>query len=249
MKEKDDVFKKFQDSFGRMEGHFHILEQRIPMGLQMEYFKYSEKIKKEARVLTDAECDAFQEDLSDEKLDMESKKLILSVLGSSRKVKAYRILEDYAKHPSEDVVDWSHMALMESRIMLESELSDEKQIYISTGLGGRDEKLRFYILLTSVGRKPFEEYQRKVIEREFIYSLPQSDCEIERLTIAEQYVELLFLVPIRSDFKRVLDMIINECNQYGNFLSEIFTITNVKELSEEEIQTILNKNGDNQTGH
>ena len=26
MKEEGDVFKKFRDSFSRMEGHFHILE-------------------------------------------------------------------------------------------------------------------------------------------------------------------------------------------------------------------------------
>lgn len=42
MKEEGDVFKKFRDSFSRMEGHFHILEQRVPVELQMEYFKYSE---------------------------------------------------------------------------------------------------------------------------------------------------------------------------------------------------------------
>ena len=39
MKEEGDVFKKFRDSFSRMEGHFHILEQRVPVELQMEYFK------------------------------------------------------------------------------------------------------------------------------------------------------------------------------------------------------------------
>ena len=42
MKEEGDVFKKFRDSFSRMEGHFHILEQRVPVELQMENFKYSE---------------------------------------------------------------------------------------------------------------------------------------------------------------------------------------------------------------
>ena len=49
MKEEGDVFKKFRDSFSRMEGHFHILEQRVPVELQMEYFKYSENVRKENR--------------------------------------------------------------------------------------------------------------------------------------------------------------------------------------------------------
>lgn len=47
MKEDNDIFKKFRDSFSRIDGHFHILEQRVPVERQMEYFKYSEKIRKD----------------------------------------------------------------------------------------------------------------------------------------------------------------------------------------------------------
>jgi len=153
------------------------------------------------------------------------------------------------QHPDEDVSNWAYMALMESRISLESELSDEKQIYISTGLGGKGEKLRFYVLMLSKDRNPFLDYQRKVIEREFAYFLPQADCEIERLTIGEQYVELVFLIPVRADIKLTLDRVINECNQYGDFLSDIFTITNVKELTQQEITDIIKKKGNRKTSH
>lgn len=246
MKEEGDVFKKFRDSFSKMDGHFHILEQRVPVELQMEYFKYSEQVRKERAKpdLNDMDYTAFRESLSNPESTTDYKKYILSMLATSREVKAYRMLEDYVQHPDEDVSNWAYMALMESRISLESELSDEKQIYISTGLGGKGEKLRFYVLMLSRDRKPFLEYQRKVIEREFAYFLPKADCEIERLTIGEQYVELVFLIPVRADIKLTLDKVINECNQYGDFLSNVFTITNVKELTAEEVSEIINKNGD-----
>ena len=246
MKEEGDVFKKFRDSFSKMDGHFHILEQRVPVELQMEYFKYSEQVRKERAKpdLNDMDYTAFRESLSNPESTTDYKKYILSMLATSREVKAYRMLEDYVQHPDEDVSNWAYMALMESRISLESELSDEKQIYISTGLGGKGEKLRFYVLMLSRDRKPFQEYQRKVIEREFAYFLPKADCEIERLTIGEQYVELVFLIPVRADIKLTLDKVINECNQYGDFLSNVFTITNVKELTAEEVSEIINKNGD-----
>lgn len=249
MKEEGDVFKRFRESFSKMDGHFHILEQRVPVELQMEYFKYSEQVRKD-RVkpdLTDMECIAFRKSLSDPEATTDHKKFILSLLATSREVKAYRILEDYVQHPDDDVSNWAYMALMESRISLESELSDEKQIYISTGLGGKGEKLRFYVLILSRDKKPFLEYQRKVIEREFAYFLPKADCEIERLTIGEQYVELVFLIPVRADIKLTLDNVINECNQYGDFLSDIFTITNVKELTQQEIVDIINKDGNSKT--
>ena len=251
MKEEGDVFKKFRDSFSKMDGHFHILEQRVPVELQMEYFKYSEQVRKERAKpdLNDMDYTAFRESLSNPESTTDYKKYILSMLATSREVKAYRMLEDYVQHPDEDVSNWAYMALMESRISLESELSDEKQIYISTGLGGKGEKLRFYVLMLSRDRKPFLEYQRKVIEREFAYFLPKADCEIERLTIGEQYVELVFLIPVRADIKLTLDKVINECNQYGDFLSDIFTITNVKELTEQEVTDIINKNGHSKTSH
>ena len=251
MKEEGDVFKKFRDSFSKMDGHFHILEQRVPVELQMEYFKYSEQVRKERAKpdLNDMDYTAFRESLSNPESTTDYKKYILSMLATSREVKAYRMLEDYVQHPDEDVSNWAYMALMESRISLESELSDEKQIYISTGLGGKGEKLRFYVLMLSRDRKPFLEYQRKVIEREFAYFLPKADCEIERLTIGEQYVELVFLIPVRADIKLTLDKDINECNQYGDFLSDIFTITNVKELTQQEVTDIINKNGNSKTSH
>lgn len=219
MKEEGDVFKKFRDSFSKMDGHFHILEQRVPVELQMEYFKYSEQVRKERAKpdLNDMDYTAFRESLSNPESTTDYKKYILSMLATSREVKAYRMLEDYVQHPDEDVSNWAYMALMESRISLESELSDEKQIYISTGLGGKGEKLRFYVLMLSRDRKPFLEYQRKVIEREFAYFLPKADCEIERLTIGEQYVELVFLIPVRADIKLTLDKVINECNQIRRF--------------------------------
>ena len=187
----------------------------------------------------------FEDSLDDPESTVEHKKYVLSILATSRQVKAYRILEEYAQAPDPDVADWAYMALMESRIALESELSDEKQIYISTGLGGKGEKLRFYVLILANELKPFLEYQKKVIEREFPYSLEKAGCEIERLTIGEKYMELVFLIPVRADIKQALDKVINECNQYGNFLSQVFTITNVKELSAEEVEEIIKKNGGN----
>ena len=246
MKEDNDIFKKFRDSFSKIDGHFHILEQRVLVERQMEYFKYSEKIRKDQDKpdISKMDFSVFEDSLDDPESTVEHKKYVLSILATSRQVKAYRILEEYAQAPDPDVADWAYMALMESRIALESELSDEKQIYISTGLGGKGEKLRFYVLMTSKGKKPFQEYQRQTIEREFAYYLPKTDCEIERLTIGEQYVELVFLIPVRTDIKATLDRVINECNQYGDFLSNVFTITNVKELTPEEISEIISKNGD-----
>lgn len=246
-KEEGDVFKQFSNSFNQLKGHFHVLEQRVPVEVQMEYFKNSEKVKKSLLTPFSVEENEHYKEvwmqLTAEETSNEDKRKLLTLLAVSKSVKAFRLLEGYTRQPDPEVANWAYMALMELRISLESELSDEKQIYISTGLGGKNEKLRFYVLLLSLEGKPFEAYQRQVIEREFVYFLPKENCEIERLTIEDRYVEILFLLPVKSDIKAILDKVIIECNQYGNFLSEVFTVTNVKELTSEEIQEILNKDG------
>lgn len=254
MKERGDVFKQFRDSFNDMKGHFHILEQRVPVELQMEYFKYSEKLRKSNGPLTDNDFESIRKNLWEPDPEADNRRYLLTSLAISREVKAYRLLEEYVEHPQDHQDDsylhqWACLALMESRITLESELSDEKQIYISTGLGGRGEKLRFFVLMLSEGNQVFQDYQRQVIEREFAYNLPLRGCEIERLTVEERHVEMIFLIPVRADIRGTLDGLIHECNQYGHFLSPIFTITNVKELSQEEITELINKHGDSKAGN
>lgn len=246
MKEQDDIFKKFRDSFSGLRGHFHVLEQSVSVDRQMEYFRFSEKVKKERPKLVAEEIPSVAEKLSEADTPIEDIKLELVLLASSHEVKAYRVLENYVHNPHPELKDWAQLALMESRMAMESDLSDEKQIFISTGLGGKGEKLRFFALLLSAGRIPFAEYQRQVIEREFEYFLPKQDCEIEKLEVNGNYAVLLFLVPVRSNLKTILDYLIQECNQYGNFLSDLYTITNVKELSKEEIEAIIRKEEENE---
>ena len=245
MQRQEDVFKKFYDTFRNMDGRFHILEHRIPVEQQLDYFKYSGKVKKSAVELNDSDFEQYTEGLENLERSKEEKKNILSVLASSKQVRAYRLLERYVQNPDEGLVNWAYLALMESRITLESELSGEKQIYISTGLGGKGENIRFYVLILSYEGKIFEKYQREVIEKEFRYFMPKNDCEIERLTIEDKYVELVFLIPIRTDIKAVLDETIQECNLYGDFLSGLFTVTNVKELTKEEVFKIIDKDETN----
>jgi hypothetical protein len=249
-KENGDVFERFRESFNKIDGHFHVLEQRVPVELQMEYFKYSERMRRDNVMMTEEDFNTYKQSLFDSKATADKKKYALLALAVSHEVRAYRVLEEYVQHPEPDVTNWAYMALMESRISLESELSEEKQIYISTGLGGKGEKLRFYALFLASENKPFEDYQRQVIEREFAYYLTKENCEIERLTISDLYAELLFLIPVRADIKATLDKVVTECNQYGNFLSGMLTITNVKELSAGEIAEAMEKKyGGNKTGY
>ena len=239
MMQQSGEFKQFQKFLSETKGDFHVLEQRVPVEKQLQYFKFSDRLRKEAVPWTENDFEQFESDLYNPESTGEYKRRILSIFAVSKDVKSYRRLERYVQSPDPELTDWAYMALMESRIMLESELSEEKQIYISTGLGGKGRKLRFYLLLQTNGNKPFLDYQRNVIEREFAFAMRNADCDIERLTVHETDADLLALMPIRTDIKQLIEHIIEECNQYGDFLSKSFTVTNVKELNDEEIARII----------
>jgi hypothetical protein len=242
MEGKEDVLKKFYDSFQGMGGRLHILEHRVPVEQQIEYFLYTNSIRKTRRKKwKEDDYNCYLAKLESTELSKGEKKKILSTLASSTEIRAFRLLEQYLQNPDKELVNWASMALMESRIAIETELSGEKQIFISTGLGGKGDKMRFYVLLISSQEEPFATYQREVIEKEFKYILQDYKCEIERLTIYDSYVELVLLMPMATDIRKILETVILECNLYGDFLSKVFTVTNIKEFTPNEISKTIKK--------
>lgn len=241
--DSNDTIKKFADSLQDLKGNFHILEQQVPVQRQVAYFKFSDKLKREKPYplpMTDELVDAIYADLQPDEEDAfqfgkAEKRHLLSLLAISRSVRAYRLLQSYIKHPDPEVADWAAMALMECRLALETELSDEKQIYIATALGGKGQKLRFSIVFYAKGTTPFLPFQRQTIENEVAFHFSQADCEIERLEIKDQYVRMLCLIPVKADFQTILNNILNGCNECGDFLQHGFTISNVEEITEEDI--------------
>ena len=246
--QQKDFFDRFQTFLKETEMEFHILEHQVPIETQMEYYKNSNRLRNFLIPLkSDLRADEtdyiqFVSSLQNPETSRDDKKQILSILAISKQTRAYRLLEQYVQSPDKELTDWAYMALMESRMTLESELSDEKYIYISTGLGGKGKKLRFYILLLSSSGEPFLNYQQQVIEKEFAYTLTNEAGEMERFTINGNYVEILVLIPIQSDIKKIIRSVIHECNLYGNFLSDIVTVTNVKILTRDEIAQIIESN-------
>ncbi|MFA5650562.1 MAG: hypothetical protein WC914_05420, partial [Proteiniphilum sp.] len=170
------------------------------------------------------------------------KKRSLILLASIPDVGAYRSIETYHSSPLEpELTHWSSMALVSSRIVLSSDLSGQQQVYISSGLGGQDKKLRFFSLFTTTDRQPFTDLQKEIVEREFRFQLEKADVIIEKLEIKANYFTIQMLFAFDKDAKTCLDAAVRECNQYGNFLDTKFLFTNVKVLSEKEINNLLER--------
>lgn len=234
----ENIYDKIQEIFGESPGSFSILEEKIDIDLQMEYFEYSRSVKK------DLDEEAVLQDMNEiykPECTAEQKKKLLARLASVEKVEAYRFIENYLKEGHKEIRNWTILALQESRMLLESKLLEENQVFISTGLGGKGSKLRYFVVLIRKDTGEFPKFQQKIIHNEFEITLKKYDAEIEKLEYLGHYATLLVIVPLKVPLKDAFLEAIQECNQYGDFLRSNFIVTNVRELVMDEIEDFLKK--------
>jgi hypothetical protein len=236
--EKDNIYDKIMQMFGKIPDNFSILEDQIDINVQLNYFEWSKKFKKNQSLKKDFLF--IKENLFDQNLNAEEVKDLLVQLANFEDVEAFRLLENYYNQVSPELKDWCALALQESKMNLESLLLDENQVIISTGLGGKGKKLRYFAVLASKNGIKFTSLQQKLIEKELDFTLKKRDGEIEKLEFDESFCTLLTIVPINVSIKELISETIEECNQIGNFIDPKFILTNVKVFSKEEIKLSWN---------
>jgi len=238
--EEDKYYNNIQKALDDLPGNFSILEEQIDIEEQLKYFEFSKNLREK-----DIAKDCFEkhDELFLSETSQERKKEILSGLATLDEVKAFRILEKYLENPDKELRSWAILALQESRMLLQSSLLEEKQVFISTGLGGKEQKLRYYVVFINRSRNAMlDATQQKLVKNELIFALKDEEGEFESIDFFEGFSSALVLLPLRTDIKQIFNAIIEECNQYGDFLNEDMIITNVKVLSRGEIIQMLNQN-------
>ena len=237
--ENESVYRKIQDFFGGLDNNFSLMEDPVDVSEQMNYFETSGRTR---GTIKEEDMLVRKNELSDPEVSLEKKKKLLVQMAGVPSPEIYRILENYAKDPDTELKDWSKLALQENKLLLESHLLDNRQVFISTGLGGKGNKLRYFVVLINKNGDDLKPFQQKVVQDEMEYALQKNDSELEKLDFMHHYTTMRVIVPICSDLTKLFREGINECNQFGDFLSPDFIVTNMKELSEEEINEALSTN-------
>lgn len=236
--DNENIYDKIQELFGNIPNSFNILEEQIDIDLQMEYFEFSKKNKQEPG---DDAMGQLIRDISNADLPIEVRKKYFVQLASMENVEAYRAIEKYLGEPEEALKDWATLALQESRMLLESRLLDTNQVFISTGLGGRGYKLRYFVVFISEGLVDLNKTQKRVIRAELKEILEKSRSEVEEIDFEGPYSSFYAYIPLNVSINDLFDKVIAECNFYGDFLKQNFIITNVKALTYKEIDDFIKK--------
>lgn len=238
--EEEKFYQNIQKALENLPENFSILEEQIEIEVQMKYYEYAKKIR--AGNIQD-ECFEHKEELFLTDTGTERKKELLTAIANIDDVQAFRTIERFVKIAEGDIKQWGILALQESRMLIQSSLLDEQQVFISTGLGGKGQKLRYYVVfINREEQKILNATQQKLLKEELIFELNANDGEFETMDFMEGFSTSLVMLPLQSDIKLVFRNVIDECNQFGHFLSEDMVVTNVKVMSRSEIIQLLHQN-------
>lgn len=234
--EGENIHEKIKELLGLLPDKLAIVEEQIPLEVQMAYFELSKKFKGSFDpeiVLNNSEILFLPE------TSLQDKKEILAKLASIDKPEAFRMIERFLNISDNETHDWTKLALIENRMSLESSLLEQNQVLISSGLGGKKDKLRYFLVVFNKEGLGFSETRKKIIQNEFEPFLNKQKSEMEEVIFYKDYFTMLVLIPLEVSIRNMFTSSILECNQYGNFLQDNFIITNVKKLSFDEIQNFV----------
>jgi len=237
---KDEIFyNNIQKALENLPDNFNILEEQIDIEIQVKYFEFVREHREE---FNPDEIFVKKDELFLDETSLDRKKVILSVLSVIDDVKAYRTIEKFITGAEGFIKQWAVLAFQESRMLLQSSLLDEQQVFISTGLGGKGQKLRYFVVfLSSAENIILNKTQRKLLRDEVVFELKKCEGEFESIDFIEGFSTALVILPLKADIRSIFRNIIDECNQYGNFLKVDLIVTNVKVMSKGEIIDLLNK--------
>ena len=240
MSSQKDLFDKIQKIYQKNPNRLNIIEEQIDLDIQMNYFKRSGMLKKQVVTLDDVLAKVPV--LYDADARLEEKRDILIMLASFEDIETFRFLEKYKNEAVGEIKLWASMAYRESKLLLESSLlEDDEQILISTGLGGKGTKLRYFICLVHKNEEFFTEIQERIIRNELTSSMERHNAELESFSVENHLIKLFLLVPINEQVKDIVNDVIDACEELGNFLDNHIIITNVRAFSNDEISQIVHE--------
>jgi len=230
----DEDIREFLDN---LPDKLDILEQGVDFQIQKEYIDYSHTFDRGE--LTETETVKLSSILYDIKMSIEDKKKSLTILAHLGTIIAFRQIEKYYTNPDNALKQWTVLALQECKMFLASALTDQSTGFISSGLGGLNNRLRYYFLILPSSDRPFSTTQKNIIKEELSLVAEDLNSILESIDPSDTFVGLTVLAPMDISVGSLIETGIKKCNELGNFVFEPYYVTNQSIPDESEIKEII----------
>jgi hypothetical protein len=228
--------EQIQNFLGSIPDNFAVLEQGVPPSVQKEYIDLSKRIIRRFKTKTILER---SQNLFDQQTGVQVKKKILIELAHLGTVESYRTIEKFLRQVDKELNVWAVLALRECRMFLESDLLEEKKGFISTGLGGKDNKIRYCFVIRSKDGMSFQKKQQEIIQDQFKRTCAKLDSVLENISFQNNFLSASILVSMDVAVGDVIEHGIENCNKEEPYLKFHYYVTNVSPPTEKDIKEYL----------
>ncbi|MCT4599617.1 MAG: hypothetical protein N4A32_01800 [Marinifilaceae bacterium] len=235
--ETEEIQKVLSHLVSKDSESVEILQEPIDIIANQEFVKYQKEHKEDLLNSTDnvlkLEDKLYQNETSNSK-----KKEIIAALSLEGSTKAYRIVEKFLLKQDGELKQWSQIAKQQLKIKVERSLMYKKKVYVSSGLGGKNNLIRLfgvaYLKYEKIENNQYKEFQKQIEKR-----FQKLNGILEKIDIQEKYFTFKILVPVNTNIDNLLQSMKENFEEYNNLIRDDILITNVKKLSKNEIESHL----------
>ncbi len=244
----NDKRNELQDLLLKLSGkkieNFQVISEPIDMNIQLAYLEF--KTKDKLKYVPEFKP-IYLDELKKSFISLQDWSKNMCILGSSGDVEILRLLESIYDSFVEDKKQWCYLAIKDIQMTLESELLETSSVYISTGLGGKGSKIRYFAAMIVKDKSLFSNSDfRSLIKGEIDMFFMQKYHELELVNVTDKYITIKFLKEILEDVQGFIKQLVEKLKEYGDLFEDSILITNVKELPENEIMSYIDKINNNE---
>lgn len=236
MEKGEQLLLKMREIVSKNPDGIQIVETNVDADVQIAFYEKMQSVSDDTKY---GDIKIYEQQLFDESVSDEQKKDTLVMLASNSSVEDFRLVEKFMNACKPELKNWALLAYQQCRMFLESSLLDEEKIYVASGLGGKDMRLRYVLALSKADRSNFDSVQTHIAKGEFEYALKNSDSIVEDISFDGSFVVCKALIPIYENVLKLAQDICDEINQYGKFLSEDIFVTNERLITTTDLIKIF----------
>lgn len=221
------------DILRNLPERLNVVKRGINPDVQQAYLEYADSINPDEYAGHNAVANG-QKLLSAE-ISPDEKKKCLILLAREGTAEACLAINRFVETASSELEDWGILALEACWLLTESRLFDKEMGMLVSGLGGEDDRLRYFFAVPSKDNLVLTDAHQKEIQQAFARACKRFDSIMEELRVHRDYITLLLLIPQDVAVATVIEGGIAESNQNSQLLHPDYFVTNTNIPTDEEI--------------
>jgi len=164
------------------------------------------------------------------------------------RTESLEIFKEVLENPEfTEIHAWAQMCDMILKANFRSEILNEDQMFMLTGMGGKDNKIRMFVGFVTDNKVDFTEVQANVLKKELSFTLNKHKGELEKIEFDAEVAKAIFLLPFDARIGDIISQAVEKANELGHYIKDNFLFTNNGELSRHEILDFFEKKEKPQT--